>query len=49
MDANTPLKEGIQWAHELLEMVMADATPELLTGKKSRPQALVVNPGGEGL
>jgi len=28
MDALSPLKEGIQWAHELLEMVMADVTPE---------------------
>lgn len=28
MDALSPLKEGIQWAHELLEMVTADVTPE---------------------
>jgi hypothetical protein len=28
MNAVSPLIEGIQWAHELLEMVTADITPE---------------------
>jgi hypothetical protein len=28
MNTVSPLKEGIQWAHELLEMVTADVTPE---------------------
>lgn len=28
MDAISTLQDGLQWAHELLEMVMADVTPE---------------------
>jgi hypothetical protein len=28
MDAVSPFREGLLWAHELLEMIMADVTPE---------------------